>query len=116
MPKPPVLAFHLPEQGRLSVNGFGRGRSASEASQGSIGEFYDSYYRQSTMAQRASVVAQAQAINSNAGMLGVANFSHPKRPGALNLRLGGGNVDTIVEMPSPLASPMVAKERYPGMI
>jgi len=64
------------------------------------------------MAQRASVVAQAQ----NSGMLGVANFSHPKRPGALNLRLGGGNVDTIVEMPSPLASPMVAKERYPGMI
>jgi hypothetical protein len=112
MPKPPVLAVHLPEQGRLSVDGFGRGRSASEASQGSIGEFYDSYYRQSTMAQRASVVAQAQ----NSGMLGVANFSHPKRPGALNLRLGGGNVDTIVEMPSPLASPMVAKERYPGMI
>jgi hypothetical protein len=112
MPKPPVLAMHLPEQGRLSVNGFGRGRSASEASQGSIGEFYDSYYRQSTMGQRGSVAVQAQ----NSGMLGVANFSHPKIPGALNLRLGGGNVDTIVEMPSPLASPMAAKERYPGMI
>jgi hypothetical protein len=99
------------------VNSFVRGRSASETSQGSIGEFYDSYYRQSTMVQRASVTSQAQAINANSGMLGVANFSHPKRPGPSNLRLGVGNVDTIVEMPSPLASPMVAnKERYPGMI
>ncbi|KAH6674724.1 hypothetical protein B0J14DRAFT_20586 [Halenospora varia] len=46
---------------RLSVApSMGRGRSASEASQNSIGDFYDSYYRQSIVAQRISAIAQNQ--------------------------------------------------------
>lgn len=61
------------EKDRLNVNpsaGVAPGgnsakkRSPSEASQGSIGDFYDAYYRQSVMAQRASVASQTLGINS----------------------------------------------------
>ena len=41
-----------------------KGRSASEASQSSIGEFYDAYYRQSVLAQRAAVASKVLGMNA----------------------------------------------------
>jgi hypothetical protein len=110
----------------------GRGRSASEASQATIGEFYDAYYRQSIMAQRQSAAAQANvnAINlRSSGLLmpGSANVVREvgRRPAPPPLRLGpqsigGGGLagETIMEVVSPAPSPMVngkAGERFPKM-
>jgi hypothetical protein len=110
----------------------GRGRSASEASQATIGEFYDAYYRQSIMAQRQSVAAQANASTLNlrsSGLLmpGSANVGREgaRRPAPPPLRLGPGSIgggglagETIMEVVSPVPSPMVngkAGERFPRM-
>jgi hypothetical protein len=99
------LNFPFPEPGRLSVmTGTGRDHRASLASQGSIGDFYDAYYRLSTMEQRASVASQT------------SNVPGGRRPPPLNFsRLGG---ETIVEQPSPAPSPMfhAGAERFPEMI
>lgn len=106
----------------------GRDRSASEASQSSIGEFYDAYYRQSILAQRQSVAAQANAINSRTsgllmpGHLGFGvDGKGGRRPAPPPLRLGpqsigGGGLagETIMEVASPVPS-MDGTARFPKM-
>jgi hypothetical protein len=123
---------------RLSVNPLmpsARGRSASEVSQVSIGDFYDAYYRQSILAHRASVASQTQAIDvkmAGAGteLLNLANGGNGngglgmgggKRPPPMNFSRGGAGIGlkppgTIVELPSPLESPVLGKERFPTRI
>jgi hypothetical protein len=108
----------------------GRNRSASEASQGSIGDFYDAYYRQSIMAQRQSVAAQTNAINiRSSGLLmpGSANLAvgregAGKRPAPQPLKLGPGSIgggglrgETIMEVVSPAPTPMTGSQRFPKM-
>jgi len=134
IPKLPSLAFQNLDTERLSVNTItglpGRNRSASEASQGSIGEFYDAYYRQSTMAQRASVAAQANAINlRSSGLLMPGSASGVwrdagRRPAPAPLKLGPGSVggaglagETIMEVVTPGPSPVgKERERFPKMV
>ena len=108
----------------------GRNRSASEASQGSIGDFYDAYYRQSIMAQRQSIAAQTNAINlRSSGLLmpgsanlGVGREGAGKRPAPPPLKLGPGSIgggglrgETIMEVVSPAPSPMTGSQRFPRM-
>lgn len=105
----------------------GRNRSASEASQGSIGDFYDAYYRQSIMAQRQSIAQQANAINlRSSGLLmpGSANLGvgAGKRPAPPPLKLGPGSIgggglrgETIMEVVSPAPSPGTGSQRFPKM-
>ncbi|KAH6705144.1 hypothetical protein BKA61DRAFT_739577 [Leptodontidium sp. MPI-SDFR-AT-0119] len=102
----------------------GRMRSESDTSQGSVSDFYDAYYRQSVLAQRASAMSLAQGSNvSGSRFLGVnsgvqgGNGNGPvlrevvaKRPAPL--RVG----ETIMEVMSPTPSPMDTKERFPSMI
>lgn len=141
VPKPPVLGAGLgpglglgvADSDRLSVmtGGSRRGRSASEASQSSMGfgDFYDAYYRQSVLAQRASVASQVLALNNNSvrgsgqdlHLLGVGvavtgnGNAGTRRPAPL--RLGGAGVgETIIEVASPMPSPMANGERYPTRI
>jgi hypothetical protein len=98
----------------------GRNRSASEASQGSIGDFYDAYYRQSILAQRTSVAAQANAINLRSSGL----LMPGRRPAPTPLKLGPGSIggsglsgETIMELPSPAASVRGrGQERFPKMV
>jgi hypothetical protein len=134
--KPPVLELGLglsvQEPDRLSVmtGGSRRGRSASEASQSSMGfgDFYDSYYRQSVLAQRASVASQVLAINngsvrgSGQDLLGVgvgvavtSNGYGGTRGRPPPLKLGGSGLAEVVEVASPAPSPMVG-ERFPSRI
>lgn len=146
-PKPPEnstkraaldVGLALPEPDRLSVmTATRRGRSASDASQNSMGfgDFYDAYYRQSVLAQRASVASQVLAINNNSGMrrsgsmdslgVGVAITSNGNgnlgvggrgRPSALKLGGSGLVEQTIVEVATPAPSPMVGRERFPTRI
>ncbi|PMD30894.1 hypothetical protein L207DRAFT_203039 [Hyaloscypha variabilis F] len=121
IPQVPTLnIFNPPNPDRLSV-ATGRNRSASEASQGSIGDFYDSYYRQSILAQRQSVAVQANAINSGSSGLLMPGAAHGagqglggsgvRRPAPAPLRLGpqsigGGGLagETIMEVASPMPS------------
>ncbi|KAE9365180.1 hypothetical protein N431DRAFT_473260 [Stipitochalara longipes BDJ] len=135
IPQVPTLnIFNPPAPDRFSV-GTGRNRSASEASQGSIGDFYDAYYRQSIMAQRQSVAAQANAINlRSSGLLmpggPVASQGSGgngmRRPAPPPLRLGpqsvgGGGLagETIMEVASPVPSSAgkatSGEERFPKM-
>jgi len=134
IPKIPTLAINNPDPERLSVNTItglpGRNRSASEASQGSIGDFYDAYYRQSIMAQRASVAAQANMLNlRSSGLLmpGSANSGWRdvgRRPAPAPLKLGPGSVggaglagETIMEVASPGPSPGGRRiERFPKLV
>jgi hypothetical protein len=132
IPQVPTLnIFNLaPGPDRFSLAGFsGRNRSASEASQGSIGEFYDAYYRQSIMAQRQSVAAQANGINlRSSGLLipgsGNQQFEKGRKPPPPPLRLGPGSIgggglagETIMEVVSPALSVNVqgGGERFPKM-
>jgi hypothetical protein len=126
MPKIPTLAIKNQDPERLSVNTItglpGRNRSASEASQGSIGEFYDAYYRQSILAQRASVAAQANAINlRSSGLLMPGSVGRRPTPGPLKLgpgSVGGAGLsgETIMELPSPVPSMRRREqERFPKM-
>jgi hypothetical protein len=128
---PTLSNFHLaPGPDRFSLAGFnGRNRSASEASQGSIGDFYDAYYRQSILAQRQSVAAQANAINlRSSGLLipgnGNQQFEKGRKPPPPPLRLGPGSIgggglagETIMEVVSPALSVNVqgGGERFPKM-
>lgn len=135
IPQVPVLNIGNGADDRFRVSYAGRNRSASEASQGSIGEFYDAYYRQSIMAQRQSVAAQANAINlRSSGLLMPGNHMHVstqsfgdgksgRRPAPPPLRLGPGSIgggglagETIMEVVSP--APSVggnAADRFPKM-
>ncbi|KAF4629541.1 hypothetical protein G7Y89_g8606 [Cudoniella acicularis] len=57
--QPGLAVSSVADAERLSViQSFNRGRSTSEVSQNSIGDFYDSYYRQSIVAQRVSTFSQ----------------------------------------------------------
>ena len=99
-PRVPRLELDLTtEKDRLSVNPFVpghagvRGRSPSEISQGSIGDFYDAYYRQSMMAQRASVASQVLGINAKTATATAGNGMEMLGVG-VNVNgnaLGGGN-------------------------
>lgn len=122
IPKPFLeLNFHDSERLSVATPRIGRNRSTSELSQVSIGDFYDSYYRQSILAQRASMASQAQEAGGRpwdaSNMTSVPGGI--RRPAALNLKLGGGALaeETIVEMPSPGLSPMSRSggERGPAM-
>ena len=124
VPKLPILELDRSVLDRLSVvfpaSTKVHDRSASEASQGSIGDVYDAYYTQSFWAQGPSGSSQVQEINvRSSASLGVPNGNSlkihlrdvGKRPGPL--RFGdGSSVGTIVEMPSPVPSPMVGKESH----
>jgi hypothetical protein len=137
MPQIPALDFQFPQApqpGRLSVApSFGRGRSASEVSQNSIGDFYDAYYRQSIMQQQrrgsnSVSLAPGHAIgvangNGKGGrheeflMVGNAVSTNAKRPAPLKLNGGGWvGAETIVEVPSPLPGAGVGRERFPTRI
>lgn len=127
VPKPPALELNLPEsdQDRLSVNimtGMGVDGRLSVASKASLGDFYDAYYRQSTIGMRTSIL-QGQGSTSNVAnpeTIGVAlEMGAGKRPTPLKLGggLGAGRFagETIVEVLSPAPSPMI-KERFPMRI
>jgi hypothetical protein len=120
VPKLELFGLAVPEPDRLSVNvaagirdstATGRNRSASEASTNSIGDFYDAYYRNSIMAQRASQI-QAQGGN------GDSSLSTGRKPTPLKLGVSNGLLGEIIkEMPSPALSPkLVMPERYPSRV
>jgi hypothetical protein len=95
-----------------------------------FGDLYDAYYRQSVLAQRASVASQVLALNNNSSLrgsgsgqdlhllgVGVALTSNggAKRPAPL--KLGSAAVgETIIEVATPMPSPMMAGERFPSRI
>lgn len=107
--------FQIQDPDRLSIaHPQVRGRSASEASSNSIGEFYDSYYRQSTMGAngggqgmampmgpgvRTSVHDRAMAFEDRArgrsgsfGAVGaIGGAAGARRPPPLKIGSGGGN-------------------------
>jgi hypothetical protein len=121
VPKLELFGLSVPEPDRLSVNvaaagvrdstTTGRNRSASEASTNSIGDFYDAYYRNSIMAQRASQI-QAPGVN------GDSSLSTGRKPTPLKLGVSNGLLgEPIKEMPSPALSPkLVMPERYPSRV
>lgn len=128
MPKS-FLELSLPAPDRLSVvtTAMSRGRSASEVSQVSIGEFYDAYYRQSILAaQHASGVNQVNNGNpmSRDMGVGISMTTSGRRPAPLNQNIKPNRRtlagETIVEMPSPAPSPMFpfphGEDKYPAMI
>ncbi|KAK0105279.1 hypothetical protein ONS95_004336 [Cadophora gregata] len=100
----------------------GRGRSESDTSQVSVSDFYDAYYRQSILAQRASATSVVQGVNVGAPRylgvnMGVQSGNGPvmrevavRRPAPL--RVGA----TIVEVVTPTPSPLATRERFPSMI
>ena len=114
--QPPLL--ELPRPGSKT----GRGRSESDTSQVSVSDFYDAYYRQSILGQRASAASLVQGNNAggsrflgvNSGVQGRNGLASRdlgvKRPAPL--RVG----ETIVEVASPTPSPLATKERFPSMI
>jgi hypothetical protein len=117
---PPLPLPATQDLSRLSVSARYRGRSASEVSQNSIGEFYDSYFRQSVMngqqvpplpGTRNSVQERVQNFNSrirsdslNSPTLGIAGISgkdrDSRRPAPLSVGLKRPE-ETIIEVPSP---------------
>ena len=116
MPKA-VLEVKLPESDRLSalpVNG-----DRIRGSKGSIGDFYDAYYRQSVSARGGTemqvdgrgveMMAVGQAVSTNE----TVNRTSP-------LKLGGAGFvsETIVELSSPVPSHMNPREmeRFPTRI
>ncbi|CZR63727.1 uncharacterized protein PAC_13624 [Phialocephala subalpina] len=147
---PPIPArthpFQIQDPDRLSIaHPQTRGRSPSEASQNSIGDFYDSYYRQSTMGanggqavpmgpgqgSRTSVHDRAIAFEDKAR--GRSGSFGARRPpplktngnGNLSVEQGGynnyGGFTPIVEVASPVPSPLVGggergRERFATMI
>jgi len=114
-PKPDVpreFEFHLNDSKPDATLDRSRQRSASETSQNSIGEFYDSYYRHSTLARRAS-----QMVNKGkSDDVGIALSSNLRRPPPVkvgSLFMG----DTIVEVATPtLPLGYVVGGRFPVMI
>ncbi|KAE8454433.1 hypothetical protein EG329_000055 [Mollisiaceae sp. DMI_Dod_QoI] len=142
---PAPTRFQPQDPERLSITPQMRGRSGSEVSQNSISDFYDSYYRQSTMgsngqptaipmgpASRTSVSDKAQAFEDRAR--GRSGSIGARRPGPLKVGTGVnsryenflagsgyGGFTPIVEVASPMPSPLVMgrdehRERFPQMI
>jgi hypothetical protein len=105
------------QERRGSATSSGRNRSASEASQSSIGDYYDSYYRNTLLTQRgstASLVNRSSDLNGggeNGGRSGNGSGVEEtsmvgRRPGLLNLGLATA---TIVEVTTPTLSPMLVE-------
>jgi hypothetical protein len=121
------------EPGRLSVASH-RLRSASEVSQASIGDFYDSYYRQSTIQGQAVSSFGRNSIHSRVQRLSTQGQGHrksgsfsgfstvSKRPPPLNLlpkNPARGMPVRIVEAMTPTRGAFgadVDSERYPTRI
>ncbi|CAG8974554.1 hypothetical protein HYALB_00005827 [Hymenoscyphus albidus] len=110
------------DKDRLSVMSTARGRSDSDASQASMGDFYDAYYRQSTISHRASAYQPARPESFTADLsnqsvidngfnfdLGVTRKAPPPSLGLKLLDVG----ETIVEVPSPDPT---ASERFPSRV
>jgi len=121
-PKPPALELNVPEpdQDRLSVNimaGMGSDKRLSVASKASLGDFYDSYYRQSTIGMRTSMLqVQNGTASGNSEPIGVAlEMGADKKPAPLKLGSGLSTGmfagENIVEVSSPAPSPTI-KERF----
>jgi hypothetical protein len=108
------------EDGKLGANilpfRLHKAKTPSETSQNSIGDFYDAYYRNSTMAMRASQVPTGlsmppvKSVNITGSGGGIGG---QRRPAPAPLRLGPGSVggsglsgETIMEVATPNASPM----------
>lgn len=136
-PKPHGLEVSTFDSGRLSVAS-GRERSGSDVSQASMGSFYDSYYRQSTLAtppvaKRISVQEKVQEMNArgkgNGHAIGDILPRRQPPPAPLNLKLGPGSAVTgrtmsvnnnFATVPFPLATPKIDStgfaERFPTRI
>ena len=152
LPKPQALLSAVVDANRLSVATAAsrRGRSASEASQLSMGfgDFYDAYYRQSGLARASQLTANSSIFNSGlqtGGARGsgssIAMDLHVAGVGmALTSGLGNGGAgnggmrtvarppplkwagsglgveETIVEVATPVSSPLVGGgvERFPN--
>lgn len=121
IPKP-FLELDLPAPDRLSVFN-ARGRSTSDVSQTSMGDFYDNYYRNSNMsrASNASQMHNAHGRSLDLGNMGVgiALTTSSRKPAPTNHLSGGAFAgETIIEMPSPIPSPrfLHGEERYPALI
>lgn len=128
IPPPPVPSD---SNNHLSITPSNRGRSTSEVSQNSIGEFYDSYFRQSTMAggvpkagfsagNRGSVQDRISGINNRerSGSIGMGMRDRDsRRPAPLNLNQKRQQ-DTIAEVPTRRtgAFSLAPIERFPTRI
>ncbi|KAI9046926.1 hypothetical protein LZ554_009003 [Drepanopeziza brunnea f. sp. 'monogermtubi'] len=81
-----------------------RGRSnslGSRGSRGSVTDFYDAYYRRLARARKASGVSQARSVAGGGSLvMGNGGGSGKRPPPPLKL------IETIVEVASPVASPM----------
>jgi hypothetical protein len=129
---PPLPARFFPhtqtqDTDRLSINP--HGRSTSEVSQNSIGEFYDSYYRQSTqstMAPSSNITGTRTSVHDRAQLF--EDKDRGRRPPPLRLGAGfgggaGSGLGGITEVATPVASPLVGVgtggvgvERFPTRI
>lgn len=128
IPPPPISSD---SNNHLSITPGNRGRSASEVSQNSIGEFYDSYFRQSTMAggipkagfgvgNRGSVQDRISGINNRerSGSTGMGMRDRDsRRPAPLNLNQKRQQ-ETIDEIPTPRTGAFGGApiERFPTRI
>ncbi|PVH86290.1 hypothetical protein DL98DRAFT_567713 [Cadophora sp. DSE1049] len=114
--KPPQL--ELPPLDMKS----GRGRSESDTSQVSVSDFYDAYYRQSILGQRASAASLAQGGSVGGSRFLGVNSGVRSGEGPVLREVGGKRLaplkvgETIVEVATPTPSPLVIKERLPSMI
>jgi hypothetical protein len=113
-PDLPIMTFEQVD--RLSVNVLPfrqhKGKTPSETSQNSIGDFYDAYYRNSTMAQRASQMTVPLPMPP-VDTVSIGGGSNTRRAAPAPLRLGPGSVgggglavETIMEVATPNVSPL----------
>jgi hypothetical protein len=94
------LELNLPDRNRLFVE-------HPQVARDSIGDFYDAYYRQSMMAQRASEVPDEPVLRS----------PDASRPVAASKSPSSFRLDGVVEVITPVQSPALAShDRYPKMI
>ncbi|KAL2062266.1 hypothetical protein VTL71DRAFT_6532 [Oculimacula yallundae] len=101
----------------------GRLRSESETSQGSVSDFYDAYYRQSMLEQKASTANSVPASNVLLGSHSLGVNSRPQGFIGPVVKEGSGRRpapmrvgETIMEVVSPFPSPLAEKQTFPDMI
>lgn len=114
-----AIELNLMKGEHLSAMPAARDRSASEVSQGSVGDFYDAYYRQSIIAASpANQGSNAAGRHSRTFNVGGGASRGPRLPAPLKLDEGALAREPIVEMPSPGLSPRSSKrgENYSRMI
>lgn len=111
-PPMPYATFSTPQISLPELalqNDAGRVRSESAGSQGSIGDFYDAYYRRSAIGSAASQAQDKMGRNSpmldNSGESGKTGTRNMRRPPPLKLG------DTILEVASPTPTPVRTEER-----